>query len=221
MRRIREESGATLIEMLVAITLIGVVTTGFYTVMLSGTRSSTTARDIARVTEEARLGFNRMVRDTREAKTMMSATPTSFRIHTDFDQNNSITAQPNPNANGDYEDVSFAWNQSSQRITLNGETLVSGVDCVRGSNGNCSRDVFQFISGRLEFDWNNDGITTWRELDEAGCASRGSYAVGNCQNPAVLDVELAEITAVEFAIEVSKGDRTTAFFAEAQLRNNR
>jgi len=91
MTHAREEAGFTMIEVLVAITLFSILSVGFYQVMLSGVRGTDTTQDVVTISSEARLGLNRMVRETREADVISCAggggpcaTPTSYTVNIDF-----------------------------------------------------------------------------------------------------------------------------------------
>lgn len=193
-----------MIETLVAIGLFSAIAVGVYSVMFSGVRASDTARNVVRISEEARLGLNRMLRDTREADVIASPTATSFRANVDFNGNGLYA---NDAANGNYEDVTYSYDSVNDVITLNNENLIAGVE----PSG--SSDVFVYTSNHLEFDTNANGITSASELD---ASSNG----GN--NNGILDSqELDFVSAVEFAFQVRSGDRVTTFHSRAQLRNNR
>jgi prepilin-type N-terminal cleavage/methylation domain-containing protein len=204
------ESGMTLVEILVAIAIFSVVSVGFYSVMLSGVRSSDTTESVVQISEEARLGLNRMVRDTREGDSLESAAPTSYNVRVDFDEDGFYD---NPNTKGDFENLTFEFVAGSGgvpgRITLNGSTLIDGVRAIPG------QDVFTYYSSNLVEDADNNGIAEWEELDASG-----SVGVGNGNG--VLDSgELPFITNVRYAVRVEAEDRATEFYAEAQLRNLR
>jgi hypothetical protein len=93
------------------------------------------------------------------------------------------------------------------------------VDCVRAdATSPCSSDVFTYVSDRLEYDWDGDGVTTWRELDEA--PTRGVIGVGN-NNGVLDDAELPFVSSVGFSFDVQNGDASKTFYATAQLRNQR
>jgi prepilin-type N-terminal cleavage/methylation domain-containing protein len=207
--RCSDDAGFTLVELLIGVFLLLVAAVGFYSVMFSGTRSTDTTQSVVRISEEARLGFNRMVRDTREADSIVHASPAQYRVLIDFDGDGSYD---NPNADGDYEDLTFSFNAGEKTITLNGELLIAGVEQIAGE------DVFTFTSNLLQYDWSGDGVTSWQELDEA--PNHGVSGVGN--NNGVLDEgELPFLTNVGFAFRVEDGNRSTEFYAEAQLRNRR
>ena len=210
------EDGFTLVEILVALTIFSAVSAGLFGVLFSATRSSDTTRRIAGVSEQARLGLNRMVRDTREG-TLIDSVATdlnSFEVHVDFDGNNVITPLPGTNSLGDLEELTYAYDPTSKTLRLNGEILVSGVECARDASGNCL-PAFSFGSNRLEFDADKNGVATWQELD----AAPATYGVGN--GDAKLNWELPLISNVSFALRVKDGTALRDFHAEAQLRNQR
>jgi prepilin-type N-terminal cleavage/methylation domain-containing protein len=203
MNSTRSEAGYSLIETLVALLLVSIVTTTFYQVLFSGARGSEKTRDVTRVSEEARSGLNRMVRDTREADVLSSVSADSYNVRIDF---NADGAYENPNADGDFEDLTFSYHASSKTITLNGETLVAGVERVG------TKPVFSFTSSYLEYDFDGNGVTTLAELEAAPGHGHTTVTAGN---------EASFLTGVAFEFQVQSGDSTERFVAEAQLRNRR
>lgn len=203
MKTVRSEDGYTLIESLVALLLVSVVTTTFYQVLFSGARGSEKTREITRVSEEARSGLNRMVRDTREADQLVSVSDDSYNVRIDF---NADGAFENPNAEGDFEDLTFTYEAVSKTITLNSETLVAGVEPVG------TEPPFSFTSNYLEYDWDGDGVTTLSELEAAPSHGVTVVTPGD---------EAAFLTGVAFEFQVQSGESKNRFVAEAQLRNRR
>jgi prepilin-type N-terminal cleavage/methylation domain-containing protein len=204
-----KEGGYTLVEVLVAMFVFALVSTGFYQVLIAQSRSVDVTRQTSRVGEEARVGFNRMVRDVREADLFSAAAAdgTSFTVKTNY---NADGLYQNPNANGDMEILTYAYDSTAKSVTLNGEELMSQVMPIAG------KQMFEFTSNALEYDWGGDGTTTWLDVDQASCASHGVTGVGNCNN--TLDAgEFPHLTGVVFAITDTA--QTTDFFATAQLRN--
>ena len=193
-RLARDERGFTLVETLSAMLVFALVTTGFYSVMLSGVRSSDVAESVAHVSEEARLGLNRMVRDTRQGGSLSDATSTSYTVKVDFDND------------GDYEgsDETLTFAYANERITLNGVLLMDGVRPVSG------KPVFSYTSNLLQYDWDSNGVTTRAELEAA--PSHGVTALGD---------PTSYLSSVSYALQVTSGDQATTFFHEAQLRNKR
>ncbi|MQB01715.1 MAG: prepilin-type N-terminal cleavage/methylation domain-containing protein [Actinobacteria bacterium] len=210
MNRLRtDESGMTLIEILVSLSLFAIVTVGFYQVLFSGTNGADTAQRVTRVSQEARLGFNRIVRDTREASSLTNPSSTSYNVKIDF---NSDGVFENPNATGDYEDLTFTYDATEKEIRLNGETLMAGVEPVG------TRPIFDYASNLLEYDWNRNGIAEWQEIDAT--PAHGVSGIGN--NNGLLDGNEPDLLSnVIFSFRVTVDDRTSDFFSEAQIRNRR
>lgn len=215
----QKQDGFTLIEILVVMFLLSIITTAFFQVLLSATEGSSTAGDIARVSEQARLGFNRMVRDTREADRVTNLSPTSFKVEIDFDGDGVI--QPVPSAGGElgsYETLTFSFVSGTISVTSGSttEVLVSGVSCVRRNDGTCE-DVFTYSSSRLEYDNNpTDGVASAAELNQLPPAGVGENNLANWTS-----TEMSLVDRVTFALKVTEGTSSTDFHADAQLRNRR
>lgn len=194
---VARSDGFTLIEILVGVALFSVLSVGFYSVLLAGVRGSETTQSIADISEEARLGLNRMVRDTRQATeiTAASADGTAYTIRVDFNRDGDTDDA------GERERFSYA----AGEILLEGEVLVTGVSPIGGE------PVFDFSTNLLEYDLNGDGVATWEEVDEVEDGDAND-----------LDApELEVLSNVQFTVRVSDEDRATNFRAEAQLRNRR
>lgn len=203
------ESGFTLVELLVTFFILSIITSVFMQVAFSGTRGSDTARSVARVSQEARLGLNRMVRDTREATLIEDADAQGYTVKIDFDSNG---VYDNPNTAGDFEVLSYRYDVSGRQITLNGELLVNGAREIAGE------DMFSYQSNFLTYDWDADGVTTAAELDDA--PTHGVTGVGN--NNDILDYpELSYVSDVIFNFRVQLDGYSERFFGGAQLRNRR
>jgi prepilin-type N-terminal cleavage/methylation domain-containing protein len=214
----RGQEGFTLIELLVGILLLAIVSIAFYMSLFAASRAGDTSRAVTKVSEEARLGFSRMVRDTRQGRELVAASDTSYTVEVDFDGDGVIKRPYDTmKSQDDYEVLTFAFNQSAETVTLNEEVLMRRVRCVEVS-GVC-KPVFDYTSNRLQYDWPpQDGTATWEELDEAPV--HGVIGVGN--NNGVLDsAELPFISNVTFELMVLENDASTEFIAEAQLRNLR
>lgn len=215
MDKARNEAGFTLVELMVGIALFAAISVGFYQVLFSASSSATTSQSMARVSEEARLGLNRLVRDTRQAAKLTNATSTSYRIEIDFDGDNNPDPVPDDPA-GNYEVMIVTWNSVARTVTLsNGvstEVLMRDVDCIRKVDDTCY-DFFRFASSRLEYDTSGDGVTSATELDQAP-------TIGN-KNGLLDGQELGQVDTVRYSFRVEKDDRSTNFYGEAQMRNFR
>ena len=154
------------------------------------------------------MGFGRMVRDAREGDVLTNATPTSFTVKVNFDGDSLYET---PNQNGDDEILTYAYDPAASTITVNGNVLMKGVSPIPG------KDLFSYSSNNLEYDWGNDGTTTWEDLDSA--ASYGVIGVGS--NPAnnALDAEIPHLTSVHFAVRVSDSGTSSDFTSTSQMRN--
>jgi len=205
---VRREDGYTLVEVLFAFLLLSAVTGGFYVLLFSQQRAGTGARSIANISEETRLGFARMVRDTREGDVLVAASPTSYQVKVNFDGDSLYEM---PNQFGDDEILTFSYDAAARTITVNGSVLMKGVSPVPG------KDLFSYSSNNLEYDWGNDGRTTWQDLDAA--SSRGVTGVGSNPSNGALDAEIPQLTTVHFAIRVSDAGRSEDFGSTAQMRN--
>lgn len=212
------ESGFTIVEMLVAMFIFSIVSVAMYQVLFTARAGSQRSTDIVRSSEEARLGFNRLVRDTREGSDLKSPSATAFTVEIDFDGNGDIEPTPS-DALGSYESIRYTFNQAANgegtvTATAAGttEVLMTGVDCVRKADNSCN-PVFSYRSSRLEFDLDADGTTTTAELD---------LPANGGNNNGVLDgAELGLVDIVAFSLRVTQGDTTETFYALAQLRNQR
>ena len=212
------ESGYTLVEVLVGMLVLSVASVGFYQVLFGSAEGADTARHVVRSSEEARLGFDRMVRDVRESQALLNPTDTSFTVQSDFNANGVI--EPSPSAvPGSYEQLTYTFasgpsHDGEVRVGngIQSETLMAGVDCIRKTDGSC-RPVFTYSSSRLEYDVDGDGVTSAAELDAAP-------GLGNADG--MLDgQEIDFVDQVSFALTVTSGSSSETYYAEAQLRNLR
>jgi prepilin-type N-terminal cleavage/methylation domain-containing protein len=225
------EEGFTIVEVMVALVIFSVISTAFMSLMLAVSRGTDTTTAHVRISEEARLGLNRMVRDTREAGwiSLAGTSPTdthnAFTVKIDYNGDGAYTNPASGTAQGSYEIVTYTFDDATDRITVTAdgvgtETLVRGVDCIRDETDVCTSDVFSFTSNSLEYDWDLDGVTTLEELNDTACPPNNLTTLDDC-NAALVDAELANITSVNFAVSLGAGTRATPYYAEAQLRNRR
>lgn len=212
----RSETGYTLVELLIGLLVFSMISIGFFQVMISGVRGSETTRSVAEISEEARLGLNRIIRDLREADSIDAASATSFTIWVDYDGDEVRDYAT-------YEYVRYTFDQAEGTVTveaLDGTATVlsSGTLMDNVTRDAANTDVFSYSSNRLEYDWNPaDGVTTWQEIDNPPAGVNG---IGD--RDGVLDAgELSYISNVSINFDVAVGGEETEFAAEAQLRNRR
>lgn len=211
------EDGFTLIELLVTILLFSIVSGAFYQVVFAASNGSNVARDVVRVSDEARLGLNRMIRDTRQADQLTLATPTGYSIDVDFNGDSSISQAPGKNASGDYEQLSFV--VLAGNLYIQACSAAQGLDCgqdktvlVEGVTQIGTRPFFSYSSNRLDYDCSpSDGIATQAELQNVTCTA-------TTLSPAEV---LSALTDVSYTFEVTSGDSSSDFYAHAEVRNQR
>ena len=219
----KKEQGFTVLELLVAMTMFAIVSVSMYQLLFGARGGATTVRSVTEISEEARLGLNRMIRDTRQAAEfeetafLPGPTPTSYSIRVDLDGDNTIS---NPNPQGDYETETFTYNAAAGTITLRGGNspgnfspqyvLISGVNQVG------TQPIFSYSSNHLEYDWSVApacveicGVTTLQELQDA--PSHGVAAFS----------PLLYLSDVNYVLQITRGARSTDFYGHAQLRNLR
>lgn len=216
----RRQDGFTLVEVLTAMTIFGLISIGFYTTLFSGTQASETARKVVRVSEEARLGLNRMVRDAREADEIALAGDTSFRVLINFNNDFDVAGDPiYSNTGGNLEDVTYSFDPDTRLIYIDAdgdgaasddEVLASGVSPIPGV------PMFAYYSNLLEFDWDANGVTTCMELDAA--TAHGVSGIGDGDGVCNA-AEWPFLSRINFAMQVSSGDREANFYSTSQLRN--
>ena len=192
------DAGFTIVELLVSFFLFALLSGAFYSVLFSGSRGSETSRAVADVAEEARLGLNRMIRDTREAHDLSAASATTYTIRVDF--NGGAGEAP-----GDPETLTYSFDSASRTIRLNGEILIEGVEQIAGV------DMFSYSSNLLEYDWNNNGVTTLAELEAAASQSPPIALAAN---------KLTYISSISYRFRIVSGDSDADVRAQAELRNH-
>jgi type II secretory pathway pseudopilin PulG len=200
-QRFYSEEGFTIVETLVTVLVLSVVSIGLYSVLFGTTRSAETSQNVVRVSEEARLGLNRMIRDTREGQLFSDLEAERFNVRIDFDGDGTYE---NPNENGDYENLTYRYNEADETITLNDQLLIDGVEPVG------TGDVFTYSSNDLRYDFDRDGVT---ERDDFVAAAGEGYAVDPDDSSLYSNVE--------FRFTIRVGNRSMAFHGQAQLRNRR
>ncbi len=154
-----QESGFTLIEILVTLMVFTVVMTGMFGFLWGVTHNWRTGKDSADVTENARQGLNRMTRELMQASQVTEADPTRVSFAVNFgDGWQTITYAFQPSANGSPGTI---WRSSS---TAPGQsTLINGVDHVQ----------FAYYGNDFRCDANGDGVIDYSEI--LGCG--GSVAM--------------------------------------------
>lgn len=211
----------TLVELMVAMFVLALVSTAAYQMLLAQARGAQTTKSIAEVSDNARLGFNRMVRDVREADLISNVTwnptvvppvPNSFTIKVNYNGDATYSAGEiltysfNPGA----ATVSLCLSNAAGVCSGTPEVFMEGVSVVSGYQ------AFDYASNNLDWDWDGNGATTWVEVDDA--VAHGITGVGD-DDGALDGPEFPYLTKIHFALEVSDGELANSFVTTAQLRN--
>ena len=232
-----DDSGFTLIEFLVAMSVMVVLLTVSLTVVKITTGAVTTTQQQQNLNEEARQAINRMSRDIRQAKSVVTAVNpdgagfsttglVAVRFTSDFDGDGCISGTGgasclayNPS---NPEDITYCFEPSTKQLYVI-DNNVTGVVPVTAATTSCSGgqpllagDVSAFkLSYRSNVyrdDLNpSDGVTTWTELDEAG--------VPDGNNNGALDVELANVDSIVLNLTMKVGGHQQLYRTQVDLRN--
>jgi prepilin-type N-terminal cleavage/methylation domain-containing protein len=154
-RALQEESGFTLPEVLVTMTLMILVLFALYSIFDTSLRVFGFGNDKAEAVENARLGLEKMERETRAAypydKTAAtpdehlfdSRTPTAITIGNDLDGNRKIEC---PSAAGACEEITYQSSGSTlQRINSAAGTPQPVVEFVRDVDGDGKALTFEYL----------------------------------------------------------------------------
>ena len=223
----RDDSGLTLIELLVSMILVSIIGSVVFAAVLSTQRATETSRLVNDLNGEARLVLNRMSRELREAQRITAVTnpagpgysatsDSSITFEVDFNGNGTIE----PNA-ADPEELTYFYDVSAQQLQLQaaGSALPILAANVAGFKMN-------FTSRRYVYDGTTtasggscgtvtgtkDGYVDWQEVD-----GHSSMLYGNCN--ATLDMELAVIDSVSIDLKVLYGARQQQYRTQVDLRN--
>ena len=248
-RRSASDAGLSLVELLVAIVLTGVLGGVVVTVLLGIHASVTSTTAQHNLNEEARLALNRIAREVRQATAI--TTPSGFTSASaitsvrnpdgaDYDATQVTTVTFTSDFNGDGcidgvnsaggstgctaynvndpETLTYCWDPSSdvRELFLIPGQFVGPTCQTSGAQAILAGDVTSFKlsyrSNSYLADADNDGITTWTELD-----ARPSLGNGDGQ----LDsAELPEIDSVVIDITASEGgNHSQSYTTEVDLRN--
>lgn len=231
------DGGFTLVELLVSMVVVVVLIAVTITGVLTAGGAVKTTTQLQGLNEEARQAVNRMARDIRQAKAVVtainpdrpsfsSAGIVAVRVTADFDGDGCIGGTGAPpclayNA-ANPEDVTYCYEPSSKQLYVI-DNQAAGVvpvtaastSCVGGQPllaGNVAAFKVEYRSNQYRYDLNpTDGVTTWRELDKA------APPVGNGNGQ--LDSELPQIDSMVLDVTMGIGGHTQDYRTQVDLRN--
>ncbi|MFL6240718.1 MAG: type II secretion system protein J [Actinomycetes bacterium] len=216
------DAGMTLVELLVSITIFGVLAVIVFATVLSANNTGKANATQNNLNEQARLVLNRITRELRQAKQIDSvgftgSTITSITFEADFNGNGTID-----DSTSDPEVLTYCWDPPNHRIMLTAnESTPQPCD-----NSNAlpviASDVSSFTVTLTSDLWQYDGacgaaadgVVTWQELD---CAPL-NQGVGN-QNGSLDSIELRNVDGVTISTVVLKGSRQQTYQTKVDLRN--
>jgi prepilin-type N-terminal cleavage/methylation domain-containing protein len=241
LRRLREdESGLTLVEMLVVLIMLGILGSLFTSVALTSTRSAKNTQQQTDINEEARLAINRMARELRQAtaitavlnpdgSTFNPAAVTSITFQADFDGDGCVNGvapsplpSPAPTCNAasanNPEVLTYCYDPapSSERLVLI-PGILAGTTCTQAGAlpilaGNVTSLKFSYRSNQYLYDTSGDGITTWRELDAA------DPPMGDGDNN-INTGDLGNVDSVVVDVVLLEGTHQQKYQTQVDLRN--
>lgn len=146
-----EVHGFTLVEMLVSILIFSVIMAGMFTFLWGASSHWQTGKNSAEMTDNARIGLNRMTREIRQASIVTVAQANQISFSVDFGTGAEvITYGFTPGDNGN---PGFIWRSttSASGVQL---TLVSDVQSMQ----------FSYYGNDYKCDADGDGVINWSEL---------------------------------------------------------
>lgn len=213
----RDDAGATLVEMLVAMALFSVLGSVLTASFLASRDAVAVARETHDLNEEARVALNRMSRELRQASAITAVSSP--------DGASSITFEVDFNGNGvidgsavDPEVLTYSWDGARILLTAND---TSGTPVTQPIlSGKVSEFEIDYFSSdyRRDCATPKDGRSNWEELDAytSSCAARSSTG----HTSGVLDAtELAEIDIITISLRVLEGSRAQDYRTQIDLRN--
>jgi len=210
------DSGSTLIEIMVALALFGLLGSALLSFVLSTQKVTENTRQMTSVNEEARLAMERLTRELRQASAVRevhlpaSATDsTAITFWTDFDGNGTEDLNA-----ADPEVLTYRWQPTTGELTLTANDA-SGTAVTRPVlAANVTAFTLSLRSSLWEYDRSSpkDGVTDWTELDANGAP------VGN-QNGVLDAPELDHLDAVGVSMTVLDGPFAQTYQTQVDLRN--
>lgn len=164
----KEDQGFTLIEMLVSISILTVIMAGMFSFLWGASKHWSTAQNAAEVTENARLGLNRMTRELKQATEVTTAETHRLSFKVNFGTGaESITYGFTPGYTGHPGSI---WRSTS---TAPGQevTLVNDVQ------NDAQIPLFTYYGNDYKCDTElANGIVTWSELQACSASPASKIA---------------------------------------------
>jgi Tfp pilus assembly protein PilW len=208
------DDGGTLIEIIVAIAIFGLLGSALLGVVLSTNKVTESTRQMTNINEESRLAMERLTRELRQANAVLdvqlpaSATDsTALTFWTDFNGNGTT----DHNA-ADPEVLTYRWEPATGQLTLTANDASGTAVTKPVLAANVTAFTLSLRSSLWQHDLDGDGVTDWSELDASGAP------VGNGNG--TLDApELDHLDAVAISMTVLDGPYAQTYQTQVDLRN--
>lgn len=205
------DGGFSLVEVLVAMSLFGVLGSLLLGLALGTSRVTEDVRSLTTVNEESRLAMERMVRELRQARSITAVTlppssTTSLTFWTDFNGNDAADLDA-----ADPEVLTYRWNPATNRFTLTANDASATAVTRPVLAASVSALTLELRSSRWQLDADGDGQTTWQELDAPAAGGNGNGVPDG--------TELDAIDQVGLTMTVLDGTRAQTYTTRVDLRN--
>lgn len=225
------QGGFTLVELLVAMVVFAVFSTALLSFTFSAAHTVTSSNNYNDINEEARVVLNRMARELREAKNIVSVT-NPYTVYTTsgtgaFDPNadSSITFDVDFNGNGqiepnapDPEEITYYYSRASRQLLIQaaGQSVPVLASNVEGFSLSYNSRIYRLGVYNLDNDLGatdlDPGLVDWEELD-----ADPLHVYGNGNH--TLDTELPYIDSVTINLTMLKGSHQQKYTMTVDLRN--
>jgi prepilin-type N-terminal cleavage/methylation domain-containing protein len=212
------DAGFTIVELAVAMVIMGIVAGALSTTMIGSRQTAETVRQVNNLNEEARVALNRIARELRQAREISAVGDpdpgTSLTFGVDFNGDDVIDS-----STADPERLTYSYDSALRRILLSAADTSGAVVTQPILSGEVSSFSLSYRSSRYEWDCNGDGVTTWQELDQ-GCPSASPVVPPRGNANGKLDAaELPYIDSVVLDFSVLDGARKQDYRTQVDLRN--
>ena len=219
-----DESGFTLVELLVSMTIFGVLMAIVGGAVLSNARAVDNAKQLDDINEEARLALLRMERELRQAKVVNAADLFTTGAAGAAGWASSVTFSVDFNGDGDIQPATADPETLTYRYvpdaTGNGRIQLTADDASGTAidrpilSGHVSDFHLELRSSQYSCDANGDGITTWQELDTSTQA-----ACPHPNNNGLDANELNQVDSIFVTFTVFEGSHKQTYSSQVNLRN--
>ncbi|WP_028639108.1 prepilin-type N-terminal cleavage/methylation domain-containing protein [Nocardioides sp. URHA0032] len=207
----RRDDGMSLVEVLVAATLFGVLGTLLLGLAISTSAVTQDTKSRTDVTGEARTALERMTRELRQSAGLDAVTlpgdgtATSFTFWTDFDGDGFRDQSAS-----DPEVLTYCWSTVTDELTLNDDADCDAARPVLA--GKVSSLQLELDSSEWAYDADGNGTTTWQELDAKAGLGNDNHRPDGAE---LLHIDLVGVTLV---VRDGTGGAQT-FHTSIDLRN--